>query len=266
LPGFGDNGFGGCVVQVAAVGCSFPYFSQQGSCVSTCNAGSYPNIDTRVCEACSSNCFSCFSSAFCTSCRSGFDLNSNICITGQKCASNRLKYNGVCLESCPVGTIASNGYCERRCVPNSYFLNNRCYTTCPTGSNIRTEAACVTQCPTGYILNGSVCKLSINTCASGLFYNAQTGSCTACASSCTECQFTSSYCTACASGLSLISNKCAESNNCGSGRFKTASGSCTNCPTKCLDCVSATECATCASNFVFNGADCVLKLTNWKEI
>jgi hypothetical protein len=145
-------------------------------------------------------------------------------------------------------------------------LNNRCYSTCPTGFNFRTDAACVSQCPTGYIRDGSVCKLSINTCALGLFYNAQTGSCSACASPCTECQFTSSYCTACASGLTLTSNKCAESNTCGSGRFKATTGSCTNCPTKCLDCVSATECATCASNYVFNGVDCVLRVANWKEI
>jgi proprotein convertase subtilisin/kexin type 5 len=266
LSGFRDNGFGGCIEQGVVTGCSFPYFFQQGSCVSTCNAGTYPNTATRVCEACSSNCFSCMSSAFCTSCSSGFDLKSNICITGERCANNKLKYNGVCLDSCPVGTIASNGYCERRCDPNTYFLDNKCYGACPSGFASRTDVACVSQCPTGYILDGSVCKLSVQTCPSGQFYNAQNGLCTACVFPCTECQYTNSYCTACPAGFAINSNKCAESNSCGSGRFRTASGSCSTCPQKCVDCVSATECSTCASGYVFNGADCILRVTNLREI
>lgn len=265
LSGFRDNGFGGCTAQGVVTGCSFPYFFQQGSCVSTCDAGSYPNSATRVCDACSSNCFSCMSSAFCTSCSSGFDLKNNICITGERCANNRLKYNGACLDSCPVGTIVSNGFCERRCDPNSYFLDNKCYTACPTGFAFRTDVACVAQCPTGYILEGSVCKLSVLTCPSGQFYNSQTGACAACAFPCTECQFTGSYCTACPAGFTIASNRCSEANSCGSGRFRAASG-CSNCPAKCIDCVSATECSTCASGYIFNGADCVLRVANLREI
>ena len=49
LQGFVDNTFGGCIQQGSVSGCSFPYFYQQGSCVSTCVAGSFPNSVSRVC-------------------------------------------------------------------------------------------------------------------------------------------------------------------------------------------------------------------------
>lgn len=206
------------------------------------------------------------SSAFCTSCNSGFDLKNNICVTGERCANNKLKYNGVCLDSCPVGTIVSNGYCARRCDPNTYFLDNKCYTNCPAGYGFKTDVACVVQCPIGYIVNGTVCKLVSQNCPSGQFYNAQTGVCTACTYPCTQCQYASNYCSACPSGFTLTSNKCAEANSCGTGKFRDSTGSCLTCPQKCLECVSATECATCAAGYIYNGADCVLKLANLKEV
>ena len=107
------------------------------------------------------------STAFCTSCSSGFDLKNSICITGSRCPGNKLKYNGVCVDSCPVGTLVSNGYCERRCDPDTYFLNGKCYTTCPAEYKLRTDVACVTQCDAGYVLDGKVCKITSQSCASG---------------------------------------------------------------------------------------------------
>lgn len=107
------------------------------------------------------------SSAFCTSCSSGFDLKNSICITGSRCAGNKLKYNGVCVDSCPVGTLVSNGYCERRCDPDTYFLNGKCYAACPAEFKLRTDVACVTQCDAGYVLDGKVCKITSQSCASG---------------------------------------------------------------------------------------------------
>lgn len=266
LSGFRDNGFGGCVELGIVTGCSFPYFYQQGSCVSQCNAGSYPNSANRVCETCSSNCFSCLSSAYCLSCRSGFDLKSNICITGSRCTGNKLKYNGVCVDACPLGTVGVNGYCERRCDPNTYFLDNKCYAQCPSGYKYRTDVACVVECSAGYVLDGSVCKLVSQSCPSGQFFNTQTGACVACQSPCVQCSYTQNYCTACPAGYSLTSNKCTESNSCGAGKFRGASGSCATCPSKCQECVSADECSTCAAGYVFNGADCIVKVANLREL
>ncbi len=206
------------------------------------------------------------SSAFCTSCNSGFDLKSNICITGERCANNKLKYNGVCLDSCPVGTVASNGYCARKCDPESYFLDNKCYSACPVGFNFRTDVACVVECPAGYVQDAQICKLVSQNCPAAQFYNAQTGVCSACTYPCTECQYANNYCSACPAGFSLVSSKCVESNTCGTGKYRNTAGSCGTCPAKCLECVSATECATCATGFVFNGADCVLRVSNLKEV
>lgn len=105
---------------------------------------------------------------------------------------------------------------------------------------MRTDVACVTQCDSGFVLDGKICKLSTQSCASGEFFNAQTGSCSKCSYPCSECLYAATYCTACPSGFSLASNKCNEANSCGAGRYRASSGSCTSCPTKCSDCVSAT--------------------------
>ena len=204
------------------------------------------------------------SSAFCTSCRSGYDLNNGICIVGKQCTGNQLKFNGVCLNSCPQGTIVSNEYCERRCDPNTYFYLNKCYSDCPSVTPYRTDVACVTSCPTGYVLEGSICRLSTQTCPSGEYYNAQTGNCAQCAYPCTECRFTPSYCSACADGQTLRGNRCSEINTCGSGSYRADNGQCTTCAAKCNECISDLECSTCATGYIFDGFDCVLRLTDLK--
>lgn len=193
-------------------------------------------------------------------------MKNSICITGERCANNRLKYNGVCLDSCPVGTVISNGYCERRCDPETLWLSEKCYNECPAGYAYKTDVACVQQCPVGYVLDGKVCKITSQSCPSGQFYNAQNGVCSSCTSPCTQCQYTATYCSGCAAGSVLTANKCVESNSCGTGKYRSTSGSCASCPAKCLECVSATECATCASGYVFNGYDCILKVVNLKEV
>lgn len=160
-------------------------------------------------------------------------MNNGICLSGQRCTENKLKYNGICIDTCPIGTLAINGYCERRCDPNFYFFNGRCYSICPSNLPYRTDVACVLSCPFGFILDGKVCKLNSQSCPSGQFYNTQNGICSACASGCSECTYTSGYCTTCPSGTVLSDNKCVESNVCGSGRFRQFNGQCANCPVKC---------------------------------
>jgi proprotein convertase subtilisin/kexin type 5 len=234
LQGFIDNGFGGCVSRVGVSGCSYPYFYQQASCVSVCSPGTFPDSSTRVCGACSSNCFSCMSSAFCTACSSGFDLSNGICVAGQQCSNNQFKYNGVCLSACPVGTISSNGYCQRRCDAGLYFLNGKCYDICPSTVAFTTDAACVSSCPTGFILNGTVCKLSAQNCPIGQFYNTSSNTCAACSSSCLQCQYTSAYCIACPSGQTLSGSVCVNAlNPCGSGKYQSGTGQCATCSVKC---------------------------------
>ncbi len=112
------------------------------------------------------------------------------------------------MNSCPVGTLPLNGYCERRCDPNFFFFNGRCYSQCPSNLQFRTDVACVSTCPVGYLLDGKICKLNSQSCPSGQFYNNQNGVCTTCSSSCSECQYTNIYCTACPAGYVLTGSSC----------------------------------------------------------
>lgn len=115
-------------------------------------------------------------------------------------------------------------------------------------------------------MDGKVCKLNSQSCPSGQFYNTQNGKCSACASGCSECIYTSVYCTSCPAGTLLLDNKCVDSNICGSGKFRQSNGQCSSCPVKCNECISATECSTCASAYVHNGFDCLVRLTNLRPI
>ncbi len=237
----------------------------QQICVSSCPAGTYPDADTRVCRGCSSNCFSCLGSSFCYSCKAGYDLKNGICISSiAKCSGNQVKYNGICLDICPIGTCAKNGYCERSCSAQTYFYNQGCYKTCPTAS--RTDDACFDFCPNGYTLVNGVCKNNVQQCQSGQFFNSQNSICEQCQYPCSECQLTPSYCTACTTGLSLSLNRCISQGGCGSGKYKSLSGSCDTCTVKCAECISQTECSSCSSGYQFNGFDCVISSIQLKPL
>ena len=105
LAGYSDNGVGGCIAVTPQTGCSFPYFLSNGVCVSNCPSGFYPNTDNRVCQGCSSNCFSCLTNTFCYACYAGYDLSKGICIKATRtCGVGELRYNGNCYRNCPAGT------------------------------------------------------------------------------------------------------------------------------------------------------------------
>lgn len=176
------------------------------------------------------------------------------------------KLNGVCVQSCPIGTFLNNGYCQRICPAGTYYYMQGCYDVCPSISNLNTNDACVTSCPSGTSLNNGTCQTNSQSCPTGQFYNSQTQSCATCTYPCTNCQFTQSYCTACSSGLVLNSNRCVASTGCSGSTYRNANGNCSACPSKCQTCVSATECSTCASGYQFNGYDCVVALSNLKTV
>lgn len=266
LEGFIDNGFGACVVQPQTGGCSYPYFLDQGTCVSTCSVGSYPDSSTRMCIACSSNCFSCLTSTFCIACSSGFDVNNGICITGTNCIGGQYKYNGVCIQACPIGTVLNNGYCERVCPAGTYYYIQGCYSNCPSTASLLTNDACVASCPQGTTLNNGTCQTNSQLCPIGQFYSTSTSSCSSCQYPCTQCAYTPSYCTACSTGMIVNNNLCIASTGCSSGDYRDTNGNCQPCSVKCQQCISATVCSTCASGYQFNGYDCVIQLTNLQTI
>jgi len=142
LQGYQDNGVGGCVSKPSATGCSHPYYLSNGACISNCPASTYANSQKRICESCSSNCFSCLTNTFCYACNAGYDLVNGFCVASSTtCPSGQFRYNGVCYASCPLGTCSQGGYCQRTCPAGTWSHNSGCYRTCPT--KFTTNDACV---------------------------------------------------------------------------------------------------------------------------
>lgn len=266
LQGYQDNGVGGCVAIQVQTGCSYPYFLSNGVCISNCPATTYADSQSRVCKACSANCFSCLTNTFCYACNAGYDLKNGVCIsTSVTCPSGQLRYNGNCYVECPIGTCAQGNYCQRTCPAGTWAYNNGCYRDCPTDYN--TNDACVESCPAGTTLQNGVCQVGAQSCPSGQFFDPSASACKACQYPCTQCSLTASYCTACASGLTLNQNLCVStSNSCGNGKFQDVNKQCQPCPAKCANCISATSCSTCATGYNFNGFDCVVTLNKLQKV
>lgn len=266
LQGYQNNGVGGCVAVSAQSGCSFPYYLSNGVCISNCPASTYAESNSRVCQSCSSNCFSCLTNTFCYACNAGYDLTNGVCIASTvSCPSGQFRYNGVCYTTCPVGSCAQGNFCQRVCPAGSWSYNNGCYRTCPT--QFTTNDACVDSCPAGTALQNGVCQAGAQSCPSGRFFDSASASCKACQYPCSQCSLTASYCTACATGLSLSQNMCVSTSTaCGSGSYQDINRQCQPCPSKCATCISATSCSTCARGHNFNGFDCVLTTTQLQKV
>ena len=226
LSGFNDNGVGGCVAAVTQSGCSFPYYLSNGVCISNCPSGTYPDSTKRICQSCSSNCFSCLTNTFCYACNAGFDLKNGVCIASSvNCPSGQYRYNGVCYSTCPAGTCIQGNFCQRTCPAGTFSFNNGCYRTCPT--KYTTADACVNTCPTGTSLINGVCQVGSQACPSGQFRDGSSSSCQNCQYPCSQCSLTASYCTACTPGLTLSQNLCVStSNTCGSGKYQDLNRQC----------------------------------------
>ena len=235
-------------------------------CISNCPSGTYPDTNSRICQSCSSNCFSCLTNTFCYACNAGFDLKNGVCIAATvSCPAGQNRYNGVCYSSCPAGTCAQGNFCQRTCPAGTWSFGNGCYRTCPT--KFTTADACVDSCPSGTTLINSVCQVGSQACPSGQYYNGSSASCVNCQYPCSQCSLTASYCTACSAGLTLSQNLCVSaSNTCGTGRYQDLNQQCQACPAKCAACLSATICSSCAAGYNFNGVDCVVALAQLKTV
>ena len=161
--GYIPNSFGGCVRQAGSTAtqkkntptCNQNQFIANGQCVGSCPSGYYGDTNSRQCLTCPNNCISCFNSNFCVVCASGYQASNGVCSATSACPNNQFQYNGLCINSCPVGTSSSGSQCLRSCPANSYYLSQICYMSCPT--NLRTNEACVTNCPAGTTNKNGVC-------------------------------------------------------------------------------------------------------------
>lgn len=172
-------------------------------CVSTCPSGTYANSSTYTCATCTSPCATCSSSMICLSCIASYFL-----------------YLGTCNTSCPIGYVGVISSCQP------------CATGCKTCQN--TVNYC-TACQANYYLMVSASEC-IQTCPTGLFADATSGTCIGCSSPCLTCSGSTSNCTSCTSGY-VYQGTCVST--CPSATYLFNS-QCQSCPTGCSSCTSAT--------------------------
>jgi hypothetical protein len=176
-------------------------YGQDGSICRKCDS-----LCTQ-CSGSSTNCSSCISTAFylpdnkCVSkCPIGYILdNQNNCLSCQSinqfysngvcvpecplnqnpdgnniCQCLRNAYNGVCYDTCPIGTVfdSANNTCYACSDVNKYFYNNSCVSGCPdyyyltnnlclpcVSTNMYSyQNSCVAECPIGTKLDSNLMK------------------------------------------------------------------------------------------------------------
>ena len=242
-----------CIEDQIPSGCTIPKFLQGRVCVDNCSPGYYPNLVNRVCEACSSGCFSCLSASYCISCNTGFELKDNECVLSESCGDGSYKYQSQCLPSCPLGTFARNGFCLRECPAGTKKYQFGCYDTCLT---LSTPDACVSSCPIGFTRDGNDCVLNTQACPLGQYFNALSNQCQACSFPCKTCTGSRTSCLSCQNGYALDGSICKQEQACQAGKYLSGN-SCVDCPEKCGTCINGNDCTSCASGYVNTGSDCI---------
>jgi hypothetical protein len=150
-----------CESSESCTGCESGYYLKGYSCIQDCGSEYVKNPDTRVCQACPSNCNTCgfiSSNVVCSECKMGFGLQM---IGGEYkclvCPDRKYLNSGTCLE-CPK-------LC-RKCVGSNYC------TTCDEYAIIKNN---VCECDSGndYIINSNndTCILGAQLHASASIYS-----------------------------------------------------------------------------------------------
>ncbi|EAR90506.3 zinc finger lsd1 subclass family protein (macronuclear) [Tetrahymena thermophila SB210] len=184
-------------------------------------------------DYCSPNCITC---------------NAQGCI---KCQSNYYLYNFKCNTVCP------SGY-----APDSNQVCQLCDLSCQTCSKPQDNTSCLSCNPNHYLNPNKTCQ---NTCPSSYWKNNSNWQCSACDSTCFNCQSPgdSNSCTSCSGYRFLTSNKCLI--NCPSNTFpniQTNNNICQPCDSSCKTCdgPNSNNCLSCNAPqfFLQSTKTCVL--------
>lgn len=262
-----------CSSRSSCTACFAPLTPSNGFCV--CPLGSY--FFNNNCQPCPGNCQACNGTGQCVLCQTGSLLlpngtcatscppqtynngyscsrcsNSCLSCTGpstcQACATGTILYYGLCLTTCPDGTVPTTTN-PAQCVPCSSNCER-----CTGNPNV------CTSCPSGQVLNNRVCTTfcSPGSVASG-------GSCLPC-NGCETCFGTPQICTSCSAGFLVVfqTGQCVRTCPTGTfsqGRYCYATcpygtysngQTCAYCNSNCLTCSNtATNCTSCNRNIPF---------------
>ena len=241
-------GFDLLVMQTYWCANTIPYLNGS-TCLASCPAGLYQNEQLLSCFVCISNCAACPSTTTCTTCSTGYYLQSSTQCT-------------ICTTNC---STCANGTTCTTCT-NTTYLNpndNLCYSTCPTtyfpNTTDNTCASCVsncdacsnnsacTTCSSGFFLSNSLC---VATCPTTFFGNTTTRACEACGSNCDTCT-SNTVCTVCTSPnlLNPVDSSCVAT--CPTNyTYDLNATNCGACPTGCLTCNGTAYCGSCDTGYV----------------
>lgn len=201
----------GCVNTCSnCVNCAAGYYKCGSLCVKTCNPNQFPDSGSNTCISCNTNCKTCSSQQFCTTCAN----------------PQAVPVNGVCNDcSYPCQTCGTAPSICKTCVTGFNLVGQTCIAACPTGAT-PVNGVCV--CNSGYIYSNQC----VASCPTG--YGPVGGQCTQCASNCAGCSGSPNACTSCVSGYSLnvVTGSCQIAPTCQFGQyFSQSSNACSRiCP------------------------------------
>ncbi|XP_057288919.1 proprotein convertase subtilisin/kexin type 5 isoform X1 [Pezoporus wallicus] len=266
----------------ACINCTQGYFMEDGRCVQSCSSGYYLDHSTesgyKSCKRCDASCLDCSGQGErnCTSCPSGYNLDTGVCVVGtvckdgeylddsqkcqlceascQKCIGpepdnciscplTRVFDDGRCIMQCPRGKFEFKGQCHlchHTCLDCSGSEPNKC-TTCGTDrrgiERFLYHWECRESCPPGHYHSEHICM--------------------ACFSHCEVC-LNSSHCKRCFRGYYLTQNIC-QKHRCREGEVEDPdSEDCIPCSDGCQKCKldDPRICITCIQNYYMYKQHC----------
>lgn len=126
-----------CLNLTYCLACQDRYIFQNGNCIKVCDAGYYESSfnGSAICVSCPTSCSSCESVnniTICLSCTNNFFISNGLCLNS--CGVGSFGYNGICYACiAPCSTCTSENLCLT-CISNmGYLFNNSCLNVCPIG-------------------------------------------------------------------------------------------------------------------------------------
>ncbi|XP_074022904.1 proprotein convertase subtilisin/kexin type 5 isoform X1 [Numenius arquata] len=259
----------------ACINCTQGYFMEDGRCVQSCSSGYYLDHSTesgyKSCKRCDASCLDCSGQGDrnCTSCPSGYNLDTGVCVVGtvckdgeylddsqecQLCEASCQKCVGPELDkciSCPLTRVFDDGRCVMQCSRGKFEFKGQCHLchhTCLDCSG--SEPNKCTTCGTDrrgierFLYHGE-CRES---CPPGHYHSEHT--CVTCSSNCEVC-LNSSHCKRCFRGYYLTQNIC-QKHSCREGEVEDPdSEDCIPCSEGCQNCKLDDQqiCIKCIQNY-----------------
>ncbi|XP_021397203.2 proprotein convertase subtilisin/kexin type 5 isoform X2 [Lonchura striata] len=205
----------------ACINCTQGYFMEDGRCVLSCSSGYYLDHSTesgyKSCKRCDASCLDCSGQGDrnCTSCPSGYNLDTGVCVIGTVCKDGEYLDDSQECQLCEIS-------CQKCIGPES----DHCI-SCPL-RRVFDDGRCVMQCPRGKFEFKQHCHLCHHTCldCSG----SEPNKCTTCG---TDRRGVERF---------LYHGQCRD--NCPPGHYHLEH-SCVPCPGHCEVCLNSSHCKRC---------------------